>query len=731
MERLKKTRLWPFLLAALCALLLVVGTGRATYVTTNLLKQDAASQLTALTARTARSVSLRISEQLGQLERLAAAADALGGPEAPEAQALASGEGLALYSRERAAAAGALCRRALAGERAADAAGEPPSLVLAVPVRPASGGQISGVLACRCGASAYPELADFPLDSGFACSFLVDGGGAPLLGEASAQAVLPERSSGTQALWDDMAAGRSGLLEYRPEGGEAAYFAYAPLELNGWYLVSRVALSVIDGPKLAIRGTVTAVAALSILLLSLLFAALLFSRHRRAVLAKQSLLTDSLTALPNLRSLQEHFSDLRSRRGWALILVQFHGFHQVTDIFGSAAATHFLREASGRLTGALGPGELAARISEAHFALLLRDEGGQEALERRVGPLLTSLTDIPVTDGAIVYDYRCFLRAGCCMLDSGEEDFQDASRRAQAVLDNQPSRPADGVAWGWFNARYQDRLALQSTLAAEIPRAIEKSEFIPYFQPQYNVLTKEIVGAELLARWEHPGHGILLPGLFLPMLEAAGCALELDLIIVEQACRMISGWLRQGLVPVTLSVNISRLNLHRADFPDRLMGIIRQYGVPANLISLELDERAIVDNADKVLTVSRRLKSEGFLLSMDNFGRGDSSLALLRDLPVDILKLDRGFLFNSGTAMRRKSVLQHTVAMAHELGIWLIAEGVENAQQKQAIEEAGCRLMQGYFFSQPMSEQDFAQLIFAEGEQTHTEGDIFLQAPQG
>ena len=161
------------------------------------------------------------------------------------------------------------------------------------------------------------------------------------------------------------------------------------------------------------------------------------------------------------------------------------------------------------------------------------------------------------------------------------------------------------------------------------------------------------------------------------------------------------------------------------------MGIIRQYGVPANLISLELDERAIVDNADKVLTVSRRLKSEGFLLSMDNFGRGDSSLALLRDMPVDILKLDRGFLFNSGTAMRRKSILPHTVAMAHELGIWLIAEGVENAQQKDAIQEAGCRLMQGYFFSQPMSEQDFAQLIFSEGEQAHTEGDIFLQTPQG
>ena len=729
MERLKKNRPWPFLLAALCALLLVVSTGRATHVTTNLLKQDAASQLSALTAHAARSVSLRLSEQLGQLERLAAAAAALGGPEAPEAQALTAGEDLTLYSRDRAAAAGAICGRALAGERVAAVTGEPPSLVLAVPVRPASGGGISGVLSCRYGLSAYPELADFPLDSGYACSFLVDGSGAPLLGET--ESALPDASSVPAQLREDMAAGRSGLVEYRPGGGEAAYHAYAPLDLNGWYLVGRVALSAIDGPKLSLRRTVTAVALLSILLLSLLFAALLFSQRRRTVLAKQSLLTDSLTALPNLRHLQEYFSNLRSRTGWALVLMQFSGFHHVADIFGSAVATHFLREASGRLTGALGPSELAARVSEAHFALLLRDPGGQEALERRLGGLFKSLTDIPVTDGAIIYNYRCFPRAGCCMLDSGEGDFQDASRRAQAVLDNQPSRPADGAAWGWFNARYQDRLALQSTLAAEIPRAIEKSEFIPYFQPQYNVLTKEIVGAELLARWEHPSHGILLPGLFLPMLEAAGCALELDLIIVEQACRMISGWLKRGLVPVTLSVNISRLNVHRADFPDRLMGIIRQYGVPTNLISLELDERAIVDNADKVLTVSRRLKSEGFLLSMDNFGRGDSSLALLRDLPVDILKLDRGFLFNSGTAIRRKSILQHTVAMAHELGIWLIAEGVENAQQKETIQEAGCRLMQGYFFSQPMSEQDFAQLIFSEGEQAHTEGDIFLQTPQG
>ena len=171
MERLKKNRPWPFLLAALCALLLVVGTGRATHVTTNLLKQDAASQLSALTAHAARSVSLRLSEQLGQLERLAAAADALGGPEAPEAQALTAGEDLTLYSRDRAAAAGAICGRALAGERVAAVTGEPPSLVLAVPVRPASGGGISGVLSCRYGLSAYPELADFPWTAAMPAAF--------------------------------------------------------------------------------------------------------------------------------------------------------------------------------------------------------------------------------------------------------------------------------------------------------------------------------------------------------------------------------------------------------------------------------------------------------------------------------------------------------------------------------------------------------------------------------
>ena len=177
---------------------------------------------------------------------------------------------------------------------------------------------------------------------------------------------------------------------------------------------------------------------------------------------------------------------------------------------------------------------------------------------------------------------------------------------------------------------------------------------------------------------------------------------------------MIQGWLSRGLLPVHLSVNISRLNIHRRDFFERLLAIVRAYDVPTNLLSLELTETAIFDNSEKVLELTGRLKKEGFILSMDDFGTGYSSLNMLREIPVDIIKLDQGFLLHSEADARGRKILNHIVAMVRSLGVGLIAEGVETEEQEAAVLEAGCTIVQGFYYHRPLAGKDFEQLIFSE-----------------
>lgn len=745
---MKKKRLLRYaamLLGCLCLLLL--GVSWATHAITELLERDTVAQLTQITKQTVFYVEERTRSDQLELEQLAAAIGAMGGPETPEVEAFlqtaswkdqgirltvsnAEGESYSSDGLNGSVRNEDLFRRAMRGEAVLSgvrpSALEPDrtrSIVQVVPIR--QDGAIVGTLAASYDLQEYEDLVRLPLymDNSRSCILQSDGA----LVVQSGQETTPQEAGSVdsfvsgeqlkrepelQQLWDDMAAGTSGYLAYQPQNGQAAYLCYAPLGINDWYLVNQISMQAIEHSKQDIRNVSNVVALITTAMLTLMLVALFISTERRIRLVERLALFDRLTNLPSRQQLQQRFTARPAQSKWVYLLLRIPDFGQISTVFGYPVGTQLLRDVAKVLDGAISPGETAARISEDHFALLLRGSEPQEETTRRIDALFERLRKVAVTDNHLVYDYHCSFLGGACLIGAADRDFAVVHRRASVVMDAQPK--GIGAFWSWYDQQVEEQTALRDSLMPEIFRALKNDEFIPYFQPQIDLSTHEIVGAEVLARWQHPEHGILLPGLFVPLLEASGCVLELDLIMLEQACKMIQGWLSRGLLPVHLSVNISRLNIHRRDFFERLLAIVRAYDVPTNLLSLELTETAIFDNSEKVLELTGRLKKEGFILSMDDFGTGYSSLNMLREIPVDIIKLDQGFLLHSEADARGRKILNHIVAMVRSLGVGLIAEGVETEEQEAAVLEAGCTIVQGFYYHRPLAGKDFEQLIFSE-----------------
>lgn len=265
----------------------------------------------------------------------------------------------------------------------------------------------------------------------------------------------------------------------------------------------------------------------------------------------------------------------------------------------------------------------------------------------------------------------------------------------------------------FYDEELKNRRVEEKELEYEAKEALENKEFLVYFQPKYEVSTEQIIGAEALVRWNHPVRGVLSPSSFIPVFEFNGFIVDLDLYVLEQVCELISAWLKVGITPVCISVNLSRVHLYEHNLVDQLLAVVNRYNVPPKYIEFELTESAFYEETESLLRIMSEIKNAGFRLSMDDFGSGYSSLNLLRRLPVDVLKLDKVFLEDCDEAddeTRGKRIVMHVISMAKDLKMEVLAEGVETKDQKEFLQEARCDMIQGYYFARPMPLKEFELL---------------------
>lgn len=270
---------------------------------------------------------------------------------------------------------------------------------------------------------------------------------------------------------------------------------------------------------------------------------------------------------------------------------------------------------------------------------------------------------------------------------------------------------------------YEESMTLKAMHVTEIENSMENAlsneEFAIYLQPKYYLSDETIGGAEALARWQGSNTDLFFPNSFIPIFEQNGFIVKLDLYVFKKVCHLIKDWMDDGIEPVVVSVNFSRLHLDNPDFVKELCEIVDGIGVPRKYLEIEITETVIYDNIEVLEVLLNDIHENGFTMSMDDFGSGYSSLGMLKNLPVDVIKMDRSFFANQQNTQRAKTVIGSVIQMAALLGIRIVAEGVENQEHIDLLRELHCDMVQGYYFAKPMPTDRFTTLI--SNKQEHCE----------
>ncbi len=261
---------------------------------------------------------------------------------------------------------------------------------------------------------------------------------------------------------------------------------------------------------------------------------------------------------------------------------------------------------------------------------------------------------------------------------------------------------------GFFESNMKEKLQRKKSIEDDMHKALSNNEFVMFLQPKHSIRTGKIIGAEALARWQHPTRGMVSPADFIPVFEENGFIIKLDMFIWEEACKRIRAWIDAGIEPVPVSVNISREYIHTFDVKNTLLGLVEKYNIPISLLELEITES--LDSAG-VEEIVKDMKSSGFKMLMDDFGSGYSSLNMLKSTPFDVLKIDKSFLDEFMESDRGRKIIEHTILMSQDIGLDIIAEGVETGEQARFLSECGCDSAQGFFYSKPIPAHEFDQKL--------------------
>ena len=406
---------------------------------------------------------------------------------------------------------------------------------------------------------------------------------------------------------------------------------------------------------------------------------------------------DLLTGLPNRSSLMLRLEEMLARTSanpFALLLLDLDRFKEVNDTFGHQAGDVLLREIGPRLRGVLRASDVLARLGGDEFALLLPETGAAAAVG--VAEKLLHALDEPF--GVDGYEFQIGGSIGIASFPVDGLSPTDLMRRADVAM-YAAKRANLGTAV--YATELDVNTPAQITLYGELRRAIEQDELRLHFQPKVDVRTGALSGVEALVRWQHPDRGLILPDQFIPMAERTGLIRPLGNWVLEAAVRQSRAWERDGLA-IQIAVNLGAYNLDDSNLARAISGLLERYTVTADRLRVEITETMLMRDPDNARRVLEELRAAGVRVSIDDFGTGYSSLAYLKRLPADELKIDRSFIQHMAEDAGDTAIVRSVIALGHELGLVVTAEGVEDAVSLERLRAFGCDRAQGYYFARPM-----------------------------
>lgn len=421
---------------------------------------------------------------------------------------------------------------------------------------------------------------------------------------------------------------------------------------------------------------------------------------------------DPLTALPNRRLLQErlkHNIDLARREGkyMAVLMLDLDRFKAVNDSLGHLMGDELLKQVAVRISSRLRDVDTVARLGGDEFTVLLSNITHQEDAGKIAEAIIAALAQsfrLSLND-----DVHIGTSIGISLYPQHDETPEKLMDHADLAL-YQAKKNGRGC-FAYFseelNALVHDRIALESSLR----KAIDQQELRVFYQPQVDIISGKIIGAEALVRWQDTQQGLIPPIRFIPIAEETGLIIAIGEWVLHEACRQGKAWLDAGLPPLTLAVNVSPHQFRYSNIPELVSRVLAATHFPAHQLELEITESGLMEDQDNVIVILNSLRSQGIHLAIDDFGTGYSSLAYLKKFPVDILKIDKSFIDAIPHNQSDTEIAATIISMGHILGFKVLAEGVETPEQLAFLQAKGCDIYQGYIKSKPVPADAFVELL--------------------
>lgn len=387
-------------------------------------------------------------------------------------------------------------------------------------------------------------------------------------------------------------------------------------------------------------------------------------------------------------------------------------FKVVNELFGSRTGDRILCDMADMIRSQIKGVGTYGRLEADHFVTCVPEEDLEESL----------MFIEEILSGAKEWNplnYPVLLHVGLYRVEDRNISVALMCDRAdmalQMIKDNHLKR------WNYYNATLKESILNEQKLVNDMENALKEHQFVVYYQPIVDVETQKTISAEALVRWQHPENGMISPGLFIPLFEKNGFIAKLDMYVCEEVCRHQASQIAAGNKIVPVSVNLSRINFYNPNLCVEIEELVDKYGISPEVIKLEITESAYKDNPQDLLKAINAFQQRGFMVLMDDFGSGYSSLNMLKDFKVDILKIDMKFMDNLETSERAGNILFTIIQLAKSLNMETVAEGVETKNQFEMLAEMGCGCIQGYYFSKPVPEAEFVERLKLEQKQENAE----------
>lgn len=420
---------------------------------------------------------------------------------------------------------------------------------------------------------------------------------------------------------------------------------------------------------------------------------------------------DSLTGLPNrllighkLTQTLTHAShnDMQA----AVLFLDLDGFKLVNDTMGHKTGDELLKSVAERLMKCCGESALLARMGGDEFVIVLPQVGSSEEVTRFAKRVLNAFSRVFDLEGCETFISTSI---GISLYPAHGTDVETLVKNADAAMYRAKECGRDGYYFydDTLNAAATERMAMENSLR----RALEREEFVVYYQPRVDVVSGAILGAEALVRWRHPELGLVFPNEFIPLAEETGLVVPISEWVLRKACVQNKAWQDVGLPPIEIAVNISARQFQRRNILATVKSALNESGLDPKYLDIELTESTVMQRPDLAAAALGKMKNMGVRISIDDFGTGYSSLSYLKRFPVDALKVDRSFIRDITTNPDDAAITRAVVAMSHSLNLKVVAEGVETLEQLRYLFELGCDQMQGYFVSAALPADQFEEFF--------------------